>query len=91
MDGLSDDDKEAFKSSSDIMDKLEEMQQDKTPRISSSLTLRVKNVLQCVKHFMGSITIFIQADPAISSLVIGGVNCILMVSMVGFISISGGC
>lgn len=91
MDGLSDDDKEAFKSSSDIMDKLEEMQQDKTPRISSSLTLRVKNVLQCVKHFMESIKIFIQADPAISSLVIGGVNCILMVSMVGFISISGGC
>lgn len=88
MDGLSDDDKEAFKSSSDIMDKLEGMQQSKTPCISSSLTLRVKNVLQCVKHFMGSITIFIQADPTISALVIGGVNCILTVSMVGFISIS---
>ena len=42
--------------------------------------MRVRKVLKCVSHFMGSIGIFIQSNPEISSLVVGGVNCILTVS-----------
>ena len=83
--GLSDDDKEAFKSSSDIMEKLQKMQDDPGSRISSSLPPRVKNILQFVQKFMGSIGILIQHSPEISSLVVGGVNCILTVRIVDFV------
>ena len=77
---LSDDDKAAFKSAPDIMERLQEMQGNGKSLISSSLTTRVEKVLQCVKGFMGSLVIFIQQSPEISSLVVGGVNCVLMVS-----------
>lgn len=82
VDNLSDDDKIAFRSPSDIMERLLAMQREQNSRISSSLLPRVQNVLQCVKYFMGSTVIFIQHSPEISSLVIGGLNCILTVSMV---------
>ena len=76
---LSDDDKAAFRSAPDIIDHLQDMQRNGKPPISSSLTSRVEKVLQCVKGFMGSLAICIQHSPEISSLVVGGVNCILMV------------
>ena len=76
---LSDDDKAAFLSAPDIIEHLKEMQCNGKSLISSSLTARVEKVLQCVKHFMGSLGIFIQHSPEISSLVVGGVNCILTV------------
>ena len=76
---LSDDDKEAFQSYSDV-DVMEELRnvQDGTSRISDSLT-RVQKVLECVNRFMGPLATFIQHSPEISSLVVGGLNCILMV------------
>ena len=80
VDSLSGDDKTAFQTSSDIMERLQAMQCDQNSRISSSLTMRVRKVLKCVSHFMGSIAIFIQSNPEISALVVGGVNCILTVS-----------
>ena len=80
VDSLSDDDKAAFQSSSDIMERLQAMQCDQNSRISSALTMRVRKVLKCVRHFMGSIAILIQSNPKISALVVGGVNCILTVS-----------
>ena len=76
---LSDDDKTAFHSASDIIVRLQEMQGIGKPAISGSLMSRVEKVLQCVKGFMGSLGIFIQQSPEISSLVVGAVNCILTV------------
>ena len=76
---LSDDDKTAFQSASDIIVRLQEMQCNGKPVISGSLMSRVEKVLQCVKGFMGSLGIFIQQSPEISSLVVGAVNCILTV------------
>lgn len=75
---LTDDEKEAFKSSSDIIEHLQEMQSNSKSLVSSSITDRVSKVLQCVKGFMGLLSAFIQQGP-ISSLVVGGVNCILTV------------
>ena len=71
---LSDDDKAAFQAAPDIIERLQEMKCNGKSLISSSLTTRVEKVLQCLKIFMG---IFIQQCPGISSLVIGGVNCIM--------------
>ena len=82
INNLSDDDKAAFQSATDVMEKLGEMQQAKS-RVSSSHNTRVQKVqkvLQCVQRFLGSIAICIQHSPEISSLVVGGVHCILMVS-----------
>ena len=80
IDKLSDDDKAAFRSAKDVMERLGELQQDRS-RISDSHTTRVQNVLQCVKQFLGSTTICIQHSPEISSLVVGGLNCVLTVSI----------
>ena len=76
---LSDDDKAAFQSAPNIIDRLQEMQCNGKFLTSSSLTTRVEKVLQCVKNFMGSLRTFIQHSPEISSLVVGGVSCILTV------------
>lgn len=76
---LSDEDKAAFQSAPDIIEHLHKMQCNRKPTIPDSLTTRVEKVLQCVRGFMGSLAIFIQHNPEISSLVVGGVNCILTV------------
>ena len=76
---ISSDDKAAFISAPDIIKRLQEMQCSSKSRISSSLITRVERVLQCIKHFMSSLKTFIQHSPEISSLVVGGVNCILTV------------
>ena len=81
VEDLSDDDKAAFQSVPDIMERLKEMQSNSKLRISGSLTTRLEKVFQCVKRFMSSLAIFIQHSPEISSLVVGGVNCILMVDI----------
>ena len=82
LDNMSDDDKEAFRSATDVIEKLGELQQGKS-RISSSHTTRtqkVQKVLQCVRQFLGSVAICIQHHPEVSALVVGGLNCILTVS-----------
>ena len=82
LDNLSDDDKEAFRSATDVIEKLGELQQNKS-HISNSHTTRiqkVQKVLQCVKQFLESVAICIQHHPEVSSLVVGGLNCILTVS-----------
>ena len=82
---LSNDDKAAFKSvasaesAQDLIERLQEMQHNNKSPISSSCISRVERVLQCIKSFMSSLSIFIQQNPEISSLVVGGVNCIMMV------------
>ena len=76
---LSKDDRDAFQSAPDIMEHLQGMQRNSKSPISSSLTNRVERVLQCIQYFMGSLAIFIQHHPEISSLVVGGVHCILTV------------
>ena len=78
---LSNDDRTAFQSASDVIEHLHKMQGDAKSPISSSCTTRVERVLQCIKSFMGSLSIFIQQSPEISSLVVGGVNCILTVGI----------
>ena len=72
---LSDDDKAAFLSAPNIMERLQEMQGS----VSSALTARVEKVLQCVKNFMNSLARCIPLGPEILSLAVGGVNCILTV------------
>ena len=76
---LSNDDKVAFHSAPDVIEHLQETQRKNKPGISGPLTTRVEKVLQCIKHFTGSLAISIQHHPEISSLVLGGVNCILVV------------
>ena len=74
LDNLSDDDKEAFRSATDVIEKLGELQQGKS-RISSSHTTgtqKVQKVLQCVKQFLVSVAICIQHHSEVSSLVVGG-------------------
>lgn len=79
IDSLSDDDKKAFQRAS-VVDVMEELRkaQHSTSGISDSLS-RVQKALKFVDRFMGSLAIFIQQSPEISSLVVGGLNCILMV------------
>lgn len=76
---LSEDDKKAFQSASDI-DVIKELNkaQHGTLLISGSLS-RVQKVLECVDRLMGPLKIFIQHHPDISALVVGGLKCILMV------------
>ena len=76
---LSVDDKVAFLSAPSVIERLKEIQCNEQSPISSSHLVRVEKVLQSVKQFMCSLAIFIQHSPEISSLVVGGVNCILMV------------
>ena len=78
-DNLSGDDKAAFQSALDV-DVMEELRkaQHGTSRISGSLT-RVQKMMDCINQFMGPLAIFIQHSPEISSLVVGGLSCILMV------------
>lgn len=86
---LSGDDKAAFQSATDVMNKLGEFQQGKS-RISSShatLTQKVQKVLRCVGRFLTSITIGIQNHPEISSLVVGGLHCVLTVSTCPFLEL----
>ena len=78
IDRLSDDDKVAFQSATDVMEKLEELHQDNC--CPSTRMQKVQKVLQCVKQFLGSITICIQHSPEVSSLVLGGLNCVLTVT-----------
>ena len=75
---LSGEDKAAFKSAPNIIERLQEIQ-GKNKSLICSLTPRVERVLQCVRTFIGSLAIFIQQNPEISSLVVGGVNCVLTV------------
>ena len=85
IDNLSDDDKVAFQSAADVMEMLGELPQGKS-RISSAQMQKVQKVLQCVKQFSGSVIICIQHSPQISSLVMGGLNCILTVSAYSLIT-----
>ena len=81
LDNLPDDDKEAFRSATDVIEKLEKLQQGS--RISSSHTTckqKAQKVLRCMKQFLESVAICIQHHPEVSSLVVGGLNCILTVS-----------
>ena len=75
---LLEDDKAAFQSSPDIIERLQEMQSNGKSLISSSLTSRVEKVLQFVNNFMGALSNFTQQSSEIS-LVVGGVKCILTV------------
>lgn len=79
---LSDEDKAAFQSATDVMEKLRKFQHAKS-RISGSpaaLTQKVQKALQCVKQFLAPVAICIQHHPEISSLVVGGLHCVLTVS-----------
>lgn len=78
---LSNDDKEAFVRSApqDIIGHLQKIQHNIRSPITNTHMTRVEKVLQHIKKFMSSLTIIIQHHPEISSLVLGGFNCILMV------------
>ena len=82
LDDLSPDDKLAFQSATDVQEKLVALQQHKFQTSSSHATRvqKVQRVLQCMKNFLVSVGICIQHSPEISSLVLGGLHCILTVS-----------
>lgn len=52
---------------------------DAKASVSRSFGSRVEKILQCIKQFVGTVGIFIQYSPEISSLVVGGLNCVLLV------------
>lgn len=63
------------------MQKMKEMDDTHSQSsLSRSFGARIQDVLACMQHFIGSVTICIQCSPEITSLIIGGVNCILLVS-----------
>ena len=77
--------KQDFQSPSEIM-RTPQMMQDHPSgmHVSSSVSARVKKVLEGLRHFTGSVAICIQHSPQISSFVIGGVNYILVVRTSAF-------
>ena len=81
---LTEADKKAFLDASSILDRLKETQNDQSgsggkSRTPGQFTDRLQKALQCVQRFMGSIVVSIGHHPQISSLVVGGFNCILTV------------
>lgn len=73
IENLSTDDKKDFQLARDVM---------KTPagsRIPIDIT-RIQQMQQCVKEFLGFIANFTSHDPQVSSLGMGGLNCIMTVS-----------
>ena len=80
LDNLLDEDKIAFRSATDVMEKLGDLQAKSRTGSHATRTQKVQKVLQCVKQFLESVRICIQHSPEISSLVVGGLNCILTVS-----------
>lgn len=83
IDKISNDDKEAFQSATDAMNKLGSLPPSKS-HISISVMQKLKKLQQYVKQFLGSIAICIQQTLQISSLVLGGLNCILRVCTTSF-------
>ena len=80
LDNLSVEDKVAFRSATDVMEKLGGLQAKSRTGSHATRTQKVQKVLQCVKQFLESVKICIQHSPEISSLVVGGLHCILTVS-----------
>ena len=81
---LPEDIKKDFQSASDIMETLQRMQHHQSGsgsqmRISNSTSDRVKKVLQCLRHFTGSVENCVRHSSDISSIIIGGANYILTV------------
>ena len=87
IDNLSFDDKIAFQSATDVMETIGVLQKYKsrTSRYRTSQIQKMQKALKCVKLFLGSVAICIQQNPEITSLVVGGLNCILTVSTCLFI------
>lgn len=80
IDQLSDDDKTAFLSAGDIMARIQELNKPDAPiRLPGSLNARVSRVIQGIKQFISSVSIFTSQGPYIVSLAVGGTNYILTV------------
>lgn len=73
IDKLSNDDKAAFESAPDVMEKLQ-LNKSTSPHVQ-----KVQKVLECLQQFLAPVAICIQQSPHISSLVVGGFNCVLIV------------
>lgn len=77
---LSEDDKAAFKSAEDVMRKIQLLNKVGSKlRLESGLSDRVQKVLDFVRQFTNLIQTFVRYSPEISSLAVGGVNCVLSV------------
>ena len=80
VDELSDEDKTAFLSPADIMTRIQEFNKpDASIRLSGPLNARVARVIQGIKQFLTSVSIFTQQGPSFVSLAIGGANYIMTV------------
>lgn len=75
--GLSDHDKDAFRSAVNVMDELQPIERADPSKLFSA---RVEKILRCVCKFVDSVAICIQHNPEIFSLVVGGLRCVLLVS-----------
>lgn len=79
---LSEDDRTAFQSATDIMQKMQMMDVENAQRsVSRTLGGRVLKTLNFISMFLKSVEICIQHNPAISALVVGGFHCALSVSL----------
>ncbi|KAF8251709.1 hypothetical protein K440DRAFT_636958 [Wilcoxina mikolae CBS 423.85] len=75
---LPEDDRNAFESAKDVLDEIRMIDQTHSQASSSrSFGTRISKVLQLINKFLGSVAICIQHSPAISSLVVGGLHCVL--------------
>ena len=79
---LSEDDKTAFQSATDIMQKMQTMDvENAQSSVSRTFGPRVQKTLNLINVFLKSVEICIQHSPKISSLVVGGFHCALSVSL----------
>src|SRR5258705_3133360 len=77
---LSDGDKAAFHSGSDVMNEIHRLNNESSKiRVTNAHGERIQKILHFIKQFMGTLAIFIQHSPEFSALAVGGVNCVLLV------------
>ena len=79
INGLSDDDKAAFQSAANVIEELQRGKSRMSSTHTTTRTQKVQKILQCVNQFLGSVAICIQHHPLVSSLVVGGLHCVLTV------------
>lgn len=73
-------DKAAFQCAGDIMDNIRAMDnKNAATSISRDFGVRIEKILQFIKRFATTVGACVQFSPEISSLVVGGMNCVLTV------------
>lgn len=79
---LSEDDRTAFQSATDIMQIMQTMDAENAQgSVSRTFGARIQKTLNFIRAFLKSVEICIQHSLEVSSLVVGGFHCALSVSL----------